>query len=272
MKKMNMNCPNDKSEMVISREMKKGNFRGVELTYHIEQFVCPTCSFKVGTIEQAAAVQKTIADAYRAKVGLLTSTQISEARRRKNLSQEKLAMLMGIGIASVKRWEGAAIQSRSMDKMLRNALEGNFCGDLCTGNRTLSVARIKLVLQYLEGTLKRQILKENDKMLYASKYLWFIDMLSFRELGQSITGSSYAKLPLGPQLNNYRDLVGKILNADTSKADPISDDEKMIIQKVAHAFPTNQGVFHAAHREMSWKEKADGELMYYSDALRLTEI
>lgn len=34
-------------------------------------------------------------------------------------------------------------------------------------------------------------------MLYAAKYLWYADMVAFRDLGRSITGASYAALPMG---------------------------------------------------------------------------
>jgi len=109
-------------------------------------------------------------------------------------------------------------------------------------------------------------------MLYAAKYMWYIDMAAYRETGQSVTGAPYAALPMGPQLNNYRDLVYAIIKADDRHAEPLTAEEKAIIERVANAFPTQKKVFDASHREIVWKEKSIGHTIPYSDTFRLTEI
>ena len=58
------------------------------------------------------------------------------------------------------------------------------------------------------------LLRPTDRLLYAAKYLWYANMVAFRETGQGImTGATYAALPYGPQLNNYADLVDLIREA-----------------------------------------------------------
>ena len=109
-------------------------------------------------------------------------------------------------------------------------------------------------------------------MLFAAKYAWYIDMLSFRETGRSITGATYAALPHGPQINNYKELLGDIMGADETEAEPLNDTERRIIRRVAMAFPTDQHVIDAAHKELIWKEKTPGAMIPYTDANRLTEI
>lgn len=273
MKSMNLNCPNDHGEMQLIAKQKQATFRGLDIGYPVECFVCPACGLEVGTPDLAAVTQKAIADAYREKAGLLKSTEIVKARSSRHLTQEALAKRMQVGIASIKRWEGAIIQSKSMDRMLRQALMGEFCGDSLTGNRTFSIPRVKLALRFLENELRgKKIIRENDRMLYAAKYAWYLDMVSFRETGQSITGATYAALPQGPQLDNYRDLVDEIIRADESQADPLTEEEKRIIRKVAMAFPREQEVYRSAHTEIIWKEKHIGARIPYTDASRLTEI
>jgi transcriptional regulator with XRE-family HTH domain len=204
---------------------------------------------------------------------LLTSGEIIEGRKKLKLSQEELAEQMHIGIASVKRWEGSAIQSKSMDKMLRAALaDDNVCGDPYTGNRTLSIPRVKLVLTHFEARLNRKILKKNDRMLFAAKYLWYADMAAFREYGEGMTGATYAALPYGPQMNNYGDLIDDILTVDVKRAEPLSEGEERIIEKITAAFPKDRMVYDAAHRERVWEEKSTGALITYTDATRLTEV
>jgi len=139
---------------------------------------------------------KAMADAYRKNVGLMSGKEIIEGRKKQHLTQNALANRMKVGIASIKRWEGGTIQSKSMDKMLHQALSGELCGDLLSGNRSFSIPRIKLALRYLEKVLNVVVLKEKDKMLYASKYMWYIDMETYRETGQSVTGATYAALPM----------------------------------------------------------------------------
>jgi len=272
MEKKKLRCPAGHGEMKLTNKQKHMNFRGVDIDYPVGCFICPTCGLEAGTLAQGADIQKTMADAYRKKVGLMSGKEIIEGRKKQHLTQDALASRMKVGIASIKRWEGGIIQSKSMDKMLREALLGHLCGDLLTGNRYFSIPRIKLALRYLEKTLGIEVLKERDKMLYAAKYMWYIDMQAYRETGQSITGATYAALPMGPQLNNYKDLVEEIISATVQQTEPLTEEEKRIIEKVAFAFPRTRDVYNASHRETVWKEKSTGNTIPYSDAYRLTEL
>lgn len=272
MKPRAINCPNGHGKMKSKRLQKSTTFRGVDITYSTEHYVCQVCGIEAGTVEQASVTQRAISDAYRKVVGLLTSEEIRKGRKRLNLTQDALAEVMNVGIASIKRWEGGLIQTKSMDTMLRSALKGKTVGDIHTGNRTFSIPRIKLVINTFESILGKKILKKGDKMLFAAKYLWYADMVAFKELARSMTGSTYACLPLGPQLNNYRDLIDEIKNADTSIAEPFATEEERIINRIAKKFPQEELVYKAAHREEVWKKKTPGQIIPYSDSAELTEI
>ncbi len=267
-----INCPNGHGKMLIKKLDKSMKFRGVDITFQTEHYMCPVCSLEAGSIEQTSATQKAISDAYRKAVKLLTGKEIREGRKRLNLTQDALAKRMTVGIASIKRWEGGLIQSKAMDKALRMALKGQIVGDSYTGNRTFSIPRIKLIMKQFESILNKKLLKKGDRMLFAAKYLWYTDMLSFRDLGKSMTGSTYASLPLGPQLNNYRELIDEIKNADESSAEPLTSEEKRLITRIARTFPKEQMVYDASHREKIWEEKTPGEIIPYSDSTKLTEL
>ncbi len=189
-----------------------------------------------------------------------------------DLTQAALAERMNVGIASIKRWEGGTIQSKSMDHALRIALKGESIGDHFTGNRDFSIPRIKLVLKEFEAVLGKKILKKNDKMLFAAKYLWYADMVAHRETGESLTGSTYAALPYGPQLNNYKDLIQDIIKADESEAEPLSREEKRIIARIAMKFPEERMVYAAAHKEEIWKKQPNGAIIPYTDSAELTGL
>lgn len=267
-----INCPKGHGPMELKELKKEKTYRGVDITYTVEALVCPECGLEGGTVRSAAAAQRAIADAYREKVGLLSSQEIKSLRKNNGLTQQRLANIMNVGIASIKRWETGVIQSKSMDHALRMQLQCSYQADGHTGNRKINLPRIKLVAKTFEGIFHKRLLKVGDKFLFLSKYLWYADMVAFRELGRSLTGASYAALPYGPQLNNYRDLVKPIKKSDLNEAEPLSEEELRIIRQVAEKFPNEQDVYDAAHREKIWKDTETGALIPYSCAIELTEI
>ena len=94
-------------------------------------------------------------------------------------------------------------------------------------------------------------------------------MVAFRDLGESMTGSTYAALPYGPQLNNYRDLIDEIKNADELMVKPLTQEEKRVISRIAMTFPEEQMVYDAAHKERIWKKRPIGGIIPYSDSAEL---
>ena len=267
-----MHCPRGHGPMALKELHKEKTFKGVDISYMAETFVCPVCGLEAGTVQTAGGVQRAIADAYRTKTGLLTGGEIKSLRLAKGLTQQQLADAMNVGIASVKRWETGMIQSKSMDHALRIQLQDDIQTDDYTGNREIDLARIKLIATTFEKILGKRLLKVGDKFLFLAKYLWYADMLAFRRLGKGLTGASYAAMPYGPQMNNYRDLIKPIKDSDVNDAEPLSEEELRIIHQVAERFPNEEGVYNAAHREKVWQESSTGALIPYSRANELTEI
>jgi putative zinc finger/helix-turn-helix YgiT family protein len=267
-----LNCPKGHGPMELKNLNKKKTFKGVDIEYMADAFVCPKCGLEAGTVQSAGNVQRAISDVYRTKVGLLTGQEIKSLREDRGLTQQTLAEALNIGIASIKRWETGMIQSKSMDRALRMHLQCNILSDSYTGNREISLPRIKLVAKTFERILGRRLLKSGDKFLFLAKYLWYADMLAYRQFRRGLTGASYAAITYGPQLNNYRDLVKPIQESDENEAEPLSREEARIIQRVAEKFPNEQEVYDAAHREKVWIESKTGALIPYSCAVELAEI
>ena len=159
-----------------------------------------------------------------------------------------------------------------MNSALKAAFQDIKIGNNYTGNRALSIPRIKLVMKELEAETGEKFLGEDDMLLFDGKYSWYADMLAYHRLGKSLTGATYAALPHGPQLNNYKELVDLIREEDETKAKPLTLEEKKIIVRVALTFPTKRSVYNAAHKEEVWKNKSTGTIIPYSDASKLTEI
>ncbi len=267
-----LNCPKGHGPMKQEKVTKETTFRGVDINYKANVFVCPECGLEAGTIKTAGAIQKEIADAYRIKAGLLTGDKIKSLRTSRGLTQQQLAELMNIGVASIKRWETGLIQSKAMDRSLRVHLQGYNATNAYSGNREFSIPRIKLVIRTFEKKFHKKLLKKTDKLLFAAKYLWYADMLAFKFLGKSMTGAAYAALPYGPQLNNYVDLIDEIRNSDESSAEPLSNDEIRIIEKITKVFPVERMVYDAAHREVVWKKTPIGATIPYSSSEEITGV
>jgi putative zinc finger/helix-turn-helix YgiT family protein len=267
-----MKCPNGHENLISETIEKQVKFREVNVSIPIDRYRCGTCSAAFSTVKQTDKVQRAISDAYRKKVGLLSGEEIVEKRKQLKWSQTDLARRMNVGIASIKRWETGAIQNKSMDQALRMAFGNEVSGDSCSGNRSISLARIKLVLKEFERVLGQKLLVKTDRMLYSAKYLWYADMLAFREGGQGLTGATYAVLPKGPQLNNYKELINEIIKAKESEAELLTDEEKRIITRVAKKFPHKYLVYKAVHNESIVKNAAIAAIIPYTDSDRLSQI
>jgi putative zinc finger/helix-turn-helix YgiT family protein len=267
-----LNCPRGHDRMKLRKFTKTVSFRGIEIPYQVEDYICPECGMEAGTVHSAGAIQTQLADGFRKQTGLLTGEEIRSLRKKRGLTQQELADCLKIGVASIKRWENGLIQSKSMDHALCLHLTANRLNDDFSGNRPFSIARIKLVLTTFEKKLGRALLRKTDRMLYAAKYLWYADMMAFRDLGTGMTGAGYAALPLGPQLNNYRDLVEEIKKADGTEAEPLTSEELLIIRKIVNTFPEDRQVYEAAHREKVWRGKPVGAAIPYFEAKGLSEI
>jgi putative zinc finger/helix-turn-helix YgiT family protein len=265
-------CPNAHKNLALVKTEKEMNFKGADIKFLAEYYKCQECGVEVGTVEQTAAAQRSISDAYRRVKGLLTSEEIRENRKQLGLTQKELAKRMNVGVASIKRWEGGLIQSKAMNSALVSAFRGLTIGNNYTGNRVLSIPRIKLVMREFEVLLGEKFIEEGDMLLFDAKYAWYADMLAFREHGKSLTGATYAALPHGPQLNNYKELIELIRDADETKAEPLTQEERRVLVRIAQKFPNKRMIIDAAHREEAWKKKSAGSLMPYLDAFELTEI
>ena len=93
--------------------------RGVSLNFPALVDVCDNCGVWEVPLEHADTFGAALDSAYRSRTGLLSSLQIREARERLKMSQRQFAEYIGVGEASVKRWELGALQDKSSDEVIR---------------------------------------------------------------------------------------------------------------------------------------------------------
>jgi putative zinc finger/helix-turn-helix YgiT family protein len=80
---------------------------------------CDSCGYQTILNSQSDEFTRAVSDAYRCKHGLLSGDEIRELRTRLGMNQVEFADYLGVGSASVKRWESGQIQDKAMDNLIR---------------------------------------------------------------------------------------------------------------------------------------------------------
>ena len=97
-----------------------GHRNGEEFPVSVPGWACDTCGHQTIDNQQSGEFTKAVSDAYRRAHGLLTGPEIRERREEwLRMSQQAFAEHLGVGSASVKRWEAGQVQDRAMDELIR---------------------------------------------------------------------------------------------------------------------------------------------------------
>jgi putative zinc finger/helix-turn-helix YgiT family protein len=113
-----LRCDNEEFE-VKQDAVTEQEFRGELLKVRTTAMVCTKCGWAAVNIDQLDELRRRTADTYREKHGLLTSKEIKAYRELLKMSQVEFAAFLGVGVASVKRWETWLVQERGNDQLIR---------------------------------------------------------------------------------------------------------------------------------------------------------
>lgn len=119
-----MECGKGRMRRALARTDHE--IRGVKFKVEGEALVCSKCGFVMipsGLIGEHARL---VDAGYRKAAGLLVATQIREARKRLGMTQREFAEYLGVGEASVKRWELGSLQDKSSDILIRLMTDPDF--------------------------------------------------------------------------------------------------------------------------------------------------
>ncbi len=108
----------------------EGDLKGETVNVQITASECPACGHKSIEGRRMPEFMQKIADAYRVKRKLLTSAEILRARERLGMSQVEFAEYLGVGSASVKRWELGELQTKMVDELIRVKTDPNYAESL----------------------------------------------------------------------------------------------------------------------------------------------
>ena len=332
-RKIHMHCPLcDKTHEVEERKrITTITLKGEEVTYEEKFYFCTNAAENENEFENGAMTNENLLNArnaYRVKMGLLTSDEIVAIRENYGLSQVDLAKLLGWGEATISRYESKAIQDEAYDTMLRlikdnplQALESlkknsekfsvkkrleirakivekldsygkefltrqTFEGEYANfeepsdsnGFAILNIDKIEAMISYLAQKVN------NLFKVKLMKMLWYSDVLSFAEIGRSMSGLVYrheamGALPVGhyslmnlENLNvqeemsyNYDTMlhVYPVANMDYSV---LTDEEKVILDKVIIKFKDykTKDIVDYMHDEKAYIETKPGEIIPFS--------
>ena len=308
-----MNCPLcDKMHEIEERKRTTSiTIKGEEVFYEERFYFCANADEDENEFETAAMTNENLLNArnaYRVKMGLLTSTEIVALRESYGLSQVDLAKLLGWGEATISRYESKAIQDEAYDTMLRlikdNPLQAlEFLkknADKFTmskrveirshivdnGFTMLNIEKIEAMISY--------IAEKTDNLFKVKlmKMLWYSDVLAFIENGLAMTGMVYrheamGALPVGhyslmnlEKLNIQEEMsyscdtmlhIYPTVNMDYSV---LTDREKSILDKVIMKFSAYRAkdIVEYMHKEKAYTETRPGEIIPFSLAKEIRKF
>jgi putative zinc finger/helix-turn-helix YgiT family protein len=100
-------------------------FRGERFEVRVPVSICKACGWQTFAPGQVDALRKQTIKEYQRKHGLLTSTEIMNRRKALRMSQQAFSKFIGVGVASVKRWERGFVQEPIYDKRIRERCDFN---------------------------------------------------------------------------------------------------------------------------------------------------
>lgn len=247
-------CPNCEKEspLEIMRKVEEFNVRGEVIPVEVEYFKCQECGEEFENSKSAIDPYEVAYREYRERKGMLQPEEIREFRIRCGLTQREFSDLVGIGIATLNRYENGALQSAAHDRVIKLAMEpGNFLNLISNSPGVLSESKSKKILSQLAKETELSWLEitknvfgnynadiysgykkfELGKFFEAIKFfcfqdrifktklmklLFYADFGHFKKYSVSITGARYARLPYGPVPDQFeRWLAALVLDNDS---------------------------------------------------------
>ncbi|MFO7773505.1 MAG: DUF4065 domain-containing protein [Dehalococcoidia bacterium] len=184
---------------------------------------------------------------YRKEYGLLQPEEIRDWRKANKLTQGELAQLLGVGVATISRYENGALQDPSHEKLLRLAMNPSNLLRLIEGSEgVFTEAKKRRLVEALReveadahsvdstiivnfgsyepdeysGYRKLDLEKLYNAILFfckegvlktkLNKLLFYADFKHYKEYTLSITGARYARIPFGPAPDNYELYYGAL--------------------------------------------------------------
>jgi len=128
------------------RRKVKQDFRGETLEVDALAMRCGSCGFEIAAPGNLETLRLATMDAYRQRHGLLTSADIVNRRNAMGMSQRAFADHVGVGVASLQRWEkGLLVQDKGSDLLMRARTEHTLFTSMAEIHSSASRFRVVLI-------------------------------------------------------------------------------------------------------------------------------
>lgn len=231
-------CPNcaKETEVRFIKDVEELTIRGETIPVEVEYNQCEECGQDFEIPRPDYDPLDTAYREYRRRSGMLQPEQIKEFRLKLELTQKEMSQVLGIGIASLNRYENGALQSEAQDRLIQTLMQPeNLLQFLESRPDLLSAQTRQRVLAALQGdedgaaillkevietfgsypptimsgykrldpdkffeTIKLLCYPEGVVKTKLNKLLFYVDFKYFKDHAVSITGMRYAHAPYGP--------------------------------------------------------------------------
>lgn len=247
-------CPycENKSSLERVREIENITVRGESIAVNVEYFKCHECGEEFDISRPDYTPVKDAYDEYRRLKGMVQPKDIISFRKKFGLTQKEFSKLLGLGVATLNRYENGALQNKAHDRLLKFSFNlYNFRKMLEDDPDIFDRERIGIILDLinksevtlhnwlditldeygnykpdiLSGYLKFNVSKyfqaikffcfeEREYKSKLLKLLFYSDFKHFKEYTTSITGARYAHLSYGPGPDKYDIWFTALLNTE----------------------------------------------------------
>jgi len=247
---MNAFCPNceKETEQEYIDKIEDINIRGEVIPINLKYYKCKECGEEFEIPHPEYDPLDLAYREYRSRKGLKQPEEIKNYRKELGLTQKEFSKILGIGIATLNRYENGALQSEAHDRIIRLYMEpGNLLKILEDKPELLSDSRKDRVLKLLKewGNNSSDLLEEAierfgsyspslisgyirfdvNKLFQSIKYfcykdrvvktklmklLFYADFKHFKENGVSISGARYAHAYHGPVPDQFETWMAAI--------------------------------------------------------------
>ncbi|MBR6688598.1 MAG: DUF4065 domain-containing protein [Clostridia bacterium] len=207
--------------------------------------------------------------------------KVKEAYSKNNITKKTYEKIM-----SKENYEEC--NTNNLQNLIRKCITNNLSRtpDIYNGYKLLDLDKLENIISYIASQVK------NLTVTSINKYLWYIDMLSFKEQCVAVTGLTYEHEKFGPTIDgkNYNTLM--ILNNKYVKEETendygtttqivskknydlncLSDDELEIINKVIKLLKNKKvtDISAMSHLEDGWKKTKRYEKISFEYAMNLS--
>ncbi len=208
-KKFCFSCMEEHEVQFVKIE-EKSVFKSEEVIFEAEYEYCKNTDELLENEEQIKRNDLSLKDAYREKVGLLTSVRIKTIREKYGISQKQFSEVLGWGAATIIRYENHQVQDRAHDDVLKK-IESDPEWFLEMLHRVKEEIDQNYFSKYYKNAIEQLNKKTNPYIISFSEINYNVENMNF-DFDPLMISFSRGHLNNATNRENYGDFDGLILS------------------------------------------------------------